>query len=213
MVSTNSQKNKKGSLFVIAAPSGAGKTSLIAALLEKTNTIQLSISHTTRAARPGEQDGVHYHFTAIDKFQEMIKNNDFLEYAQVFDNFYGTSRHSLEEQLATGNDVILEIDWQGARQVKKVISDSVGIFIMPPSKQALKDRLTGRATDSDEVIARRMSDAVSEMSHYHEFDYLLINDDFEQALSELQVVIQSQQYRMSMQVLNLSNKLADLVEK
>ncbi|MFV2060689.1 MAG: guanylate kinase, partial [Gammaproteobacteria bacterium] len=192
---------------------GAGKTSLIAALLAKTENIQLSISHTTRQSRPGEQDGVHYHFTAIETFQEMIKNDDFLEYAKVFDNFYGTSRHSLEQQLATGSDVILEIDWQGARQVKKVIPDCVGIFIMPPSRQALKERLTGRATDSEAVIERRMSDAVSEMSHYHEFDYLLINDDFEQALQELEIVLKSQQFRISMQKQNLSNILADLVEK
>jgi len=201
-----------GSLFVIAAPSGAGKTSLIAALLKNANTVQLSISHTTRAPRPGEQDGVHYHFTSIEKFKEMVKSDDFLEYAQVFDNLYGTSRQSLEQQLTTGNDVILEIDWQGARQVKDVIPDCVGIFILPPSKQALLERLTGRGTDSEAVIARRMSDAVNEMRHYHEFDYLLINDDFEQALDELRVVIESQKFRLSVQKLNLSNKLADLVE-
>ncbi len=209
-MSTN--KRTTGSLFVIAAPSGAGKTSLIAALLEKRNTIQLSISHTTRQSRPGELDGVHYHFTAKDKFMKMIESDDFMEYAQVFTNFYGTSRHSLEQQLATGNDVILEIDWQGARQVKKVIPESVGIFILPPSKQALHERLTARGQDAETVIARRMADAVSEMSHYHEFDYLLINDDFEQTLAELELVIQSQKYRMFVQKLNLSNKLADLVE-
>jgi len=202
-----------GSLFVIAAPSGAGKTSLIAALLEKTDSVELSVSHTTRVARAGEKDGVHYHFTPIDKFKEMVKNDDFLEHAQVFDNFYGTSRQSLEKQLAAGKDVILEIDWQGARQVKNDIPDCVGIFIMPPSKQALQERLTARATDSEEIIARRMADAVSEMSHYGEFDYLLVNDNFEQALAELQTVIESQKYRLSQQKLNLSNKLADLVEK
>jgi len=213
MVSTNSHSVTMGSLFVIAAPSGAGKTSLISALLENSDSIQLSISHTTRAARTGEQDGVHYNFTTIEKFKEMIVNQDFLEYAEVFDNFYGTSRQSLEKQLASGNDVILEIDWQGARQVKKVIPDCVGIFIMPPSKQALKERLTGRATDSDDVIERRMADAVSEMRHYDEFDYLLINDDFEQALAELETVIKSQQFSLSQQKQNLFNKLADLVEK
>ncbi len=213
MVSTNSHPAIIGSLFVIAAPSGAGKTSLISALLENSDSIQVSISHTTRVARTGEQDGVHYNFTAIEKFKEMIVNQDFLEYAEVFDNFYGTSRQSLEKQLASGNDVILEIDWQGARQVKKVIPDCVGIFIMPPSKQALKERLTGRATDSDDVIERRMADAVSEMRHYDEFDYLLINDDFEQALAELETVIKSQQFSLSQQKQNLFNKLADLVEK
>ncbi len=202
-----------GSLFVIAAPSGAGKTSLIAALLQKSNTIQLSVSHTTRQPRDGEVDGQHYHFSSQTDFQEMVENDDFLEYAQVFDNFYGTSRQALEQQLATGNDVILEIDWQGARQVKKLIPNCVGIFIMPPSKQALQQRLTGRGQDSDEIINRRMADAVNEMSHYAEFDYLIINDDFEQALSELELVIAAQKYRMTLQKLNLCNKLAELVAK
>ncbi len=210
MASTNSQQ--QGSLFVIAAPSGAGKTSLIAALLEKTDSIQLSVSHTTRASRAGEVNGMHYHFTPKQQFQKMIDNDDFLEHAEVFGNFYGTSRQSLTDQLATGHDVILEIDWQGARQVKTTIPDCIGIFIMPPSKQALHDRLVGRATDSEEIIARRMSDAVNEMSHYSEFDYLIINDDFDQALQELQLVISSQKYRISQQKQNLSNKLSDLVE-
>jgi guanylate kinase len=207
-----SNAQQRGSLFVIAAPSGAGKTSLISALLEKNSDIQLSISHTTRQARPGEQDGVNYHFTAKETFQSMIESDDFLEHAQVFDNFYGTSRQSLEQQLASGNDVILEIDWQGARQVKKVIPDCIGIFIMPPSKQALLERLTGRGTDSEEIIKRRMADAVNEMSHYDEFDYLIINDNFDQALKQLELVIQSQNFRIGLQKLNLSNKLAELVE-
>ncbi len=210
MVATNSRP--QGSLFVIAAPSGAGKTSLIAALLEKTDNIQLSVSHTTRASRPGEVDGQHYHFTAKEQFLKMIDNDEFLEHAEVFDNFYGTSRQSLQQQLASGHDVILEIDWQGARQVKISIPDCIGIFILPPSKQALQDRLVGRATDSDEIIARRMSDAVNEMRHYSEFDYLIINDGFELALQELQLVISSQKYRISQQMKNLSNKLTDLVE-
>ncbi len=210
-MTTNTQQT--GSLVVIAAPSGAGKTSLIAALLQKSNTIQLSVSHTTRQPRDAEVDGQHYHFSSQTDFQKMVKNDDFLEYAQVFGNFYGTSRQALEQQLATGNDVILEIDWQGARQVKKLMPNCVGIFIMPPSKQALQQRLTGRGQDSDEIINRRMADAVSEMSHYDEFDYLIINDDFERALSELELVIGAQQYRMTLQQLNLCNKLAELVAK
>ncbi|VAX01666.1 Guanylate kinase [hydrothermal vent metagenome] len=204
---------KTGSLFVIAAPSGAGKTSLIAALLQKVDSIQLSVSHTTRSPREGEVDGEHYHFSQQADFQKMIQNESFLEYAQVFDNYYGTSRQALEQQLATGKDVILEIDWQGARQVKKLMSDCVGIFILPPSKQALHERLTGRGQDNEQIISRRMAGAVSEMSHYGEFDYLIINDNFEQALQELEVVITAQNYRMALQKLNLGNKLTELVAK
>lgn len=175
----------RGQLYVISAPSGAGKTSLVSALLAQDQQIRVSVSHTTRPARPGEQDGVNYHFVSKAAFEERITAKDFLEYAQVFDNFYGTSQEAVETQLAQGLDVILEIDWQGAQQIRHLRSDVITIFILPPSIDALKSRLTGRAQDSEETVERRMRDAVSEMSHYAEFDYLIINDDFAQALAEL----------------------------
>ncbi len=177
-----------GTLYIVSAPSGAGKTSLVKALLDSTRGIELSVSHTTRAMRPGEEDGKHYHFTDVDTFKAMIRDNNFLEHAQVFDNFYGTSRSSTLDHVRRGMDVILEIDWQGAQQVREMIPEAVGIFIMPPSREALEERLRGRGQDGEEIIARRMRDAESEMSHYGEFDYLIINDDFDTALSELRAI-------------------------
>lgn len=174
-----------GSLYIISAPSGAGKTSLVSKLLELDSKINVSISSTTRAKRPGEVDGVNYHFLSPESFQEKIEDGDFLEHAQVFDNFYGTSKTAVEEQLKSGKDVILEIDWQGAQQVRALIPDATTIFILPPSKEELLRRLTGRGTDSEEIIARRMKDAESEMSHYKEFDYIVINNNFDLALKQL----------------------------
>lgn len=174
-----------GSLFIISAPSGAGKTSLVSKLIEKDQHIQVSISSTTRPKRPGEEDGINYHFLTLEAFEHKVAQQDFLEHAKVFDNYYGTSKSSVEQQLADGKDVILEIDWQGAEQVRKLIPDANTIFILPPSLKALEDRLKNRATDSDEVIARRMKDAVSEMQHYREFDYLVINNHFDIALDNL----------------------------
>ena len=188
-----------GTLFVFAAPSGAGKTSLVKALLESLDGISVSVSHTTRAMRPGEQNGIDYHFVDIPSFEKMVTENAFLEHAKVFDNYYGTSRTGIEQQLALGMDVILEIDWQGARQVRELMPETVGVFILPPSREALAQRLRGRGQDSEEIIARRMRDAQSESSHYGEFDYLVINDDFDSALAELQAIVTCRRQRLAAQ--------------
>jgi guanylate kinase len=190
----------RGTLFIISAPSGTGKTSLLRDVLDSlVDELVLSISHTTRSPRPGEVDGRDYHFVDEDRFREMIDAGAFLEHARVFDNFYGTSQAGVEAQLAAGQDVILEIDWQGAAQVRKVIPGSVGIFILPPSRASLEERLRSRGQDDDETIARRMRDAVSEMSHYGEYDYLIINDVFAAARDELASIIQCRQLRLQIQ--------------
>ena len=189
----------QGTLYIFAAPSGAGKTSLVKALVETVATIEVSVSHTTRVPRPGEVDGINYHFIDVAVFQAMVAKGDFLEHAQVFDNFYGTARAKIEQRLAAGVDVILEIDWQGARQVRTQFPDSIGVFILPPSRQALEERLRGRGQDEEEIIARRMRDAVSEMSHYAEFDYLVINDDFQTALAELAAIVTARRLRTEIQ--------------
>lgn len=189
----------QGTLYIFAAPSGAGKTSLVKALVEKVDNIEVSVSHTTRIPRPGEVDGINYHFIDIAAFQAMVAKGDFLEHAQVFDNFYGTARAKIEQRLAAGVDVILEIDWQGARQVRAQFPDCIGVFILPPSRQGLEERLRGRGQDEEEVIARRMRDAVSEMSHYAEFDYLVINDDFQTALAELAAIVTARRLRTEIQ--------------
>lgn len=176
---------KRGRLFVIAAPSGAGKTSLVKSLLEHKPELSLSISHTTRAMRPTEQAGREYYFVSVAEFKDRIARGEFLEHAQVFDNFYGTGRQPVEQQLTQGRDVILEIDWQGARQVRAALPECVTIFILPPSRAALEERLRNRRTDSDEVIARRLRDAVGDMSHWSEFDYVVVNDRFERAVTDL----------------------------
>lgn len=193
---SDKQPNYPGTLFVFAAPSGAGKTSLVKALLEKMDAISVSVSHTTRARRPGEEDGVDYHFVDVPVFEKMVAEDAFLEHARVFDNYYGTSRTGIEQQLALGMDVILEIDWQGAWQVRKLLPATVGVFILPPSRDALLQRLRGRGQDSEEIIARRMRDAQSESAHYNEFDYLVINDDFDTALGELQAIIACHRLRL-----------------
>lgn len=189
----------KGNLYVISAPSGAGKTSLVKALLETSQGITVSVSHTTRAPRPGEQDGVHYHYVSVDTFKALVEQGAFLEHAQVFDNFYGTASSSVEDKLQQGLDVILEIDWQGARQVRKRFPDCIGIFILPPSREALEQRLRGRGQDSDEIIARRMRDAQSEASHYGEYHYLVINDDFDTALVELRSIFVAERLHLERQ--------------
>jgi guanylate kinase len=179
----------RGQLYVVAAPSGAGKTSLVKALLERVPELRLSVSHTTRARRPTEQHGKEYFFVSIPEFKDKVAKGDFLEHAQVFDNFYGTGRAPVEEQLAIGRNVILEIDWQGARQVRASMPSAATIFILPPSRQALEQRLRTRATDSEEVIARRLRDAVGDMSHWNEFDYVVVNDDFERATGDLASIV------------------------
>jgi guanylate kinase len=194
-----SRSKTKGTLFIVSAPSGAGKTSLVKRLQQEVDALAVSVSHTTRTQRSGEQNGVDYHFVDHDGFESMLSEGAFLEQAQVFDNFYGTAQESVEKQLAEGLDVILEIDWQGAQQVRKKMVEAVSIFILPPSNQALESRLKGRGQDSDEIISRRMRDARAEMSHYGEYDYLVINDDFELALIEMKAVITAQRLRLTRQ--------------
>ena len=178
----------KGTLYIISAPSGAGKTTLVEALLAHVQDVVVSVSHTTRAMRKGEADGVNYHFVAQPEFEAMIKQGVFLEHAKVFDNYYGTSRQHIQEQLDLGKDVILEIDWQGARQIRDLMPASRSIFILPPSINALRLRLDKRGLDDAAVIERRMQEAVREMSHYNEFDYIVINNDFERAREELAAI-------------------------
>ena len=208
MMQSNSPQ---GTLYIFAAPSGAGKTSLVNALVDEADGIEVSVSHTTRAPRPGEVDGVNYHFIDVSAFNSMVNEGAFLEHAQVFDNFYGTARANIEQRLAAGLDVILEIDWQGARQVREQFPDSLGVFILPPSRQALEERLRGRGQDGDEVIARRMRDAESEMSHYAEFDYLVINDDFDTALEELKAIITANRLRSPLQASRHGEMLNELL--
>ena len=175
----------RGRLFVIAAPSGAGKTSLVKALLDERPELHVSISHTTRPIRVSEREGREYFFVSVPEFKQLIERDAFLEYAQVFDNFYGTGRKPVEEQLAQGRNVILEIDWQGARLVRKAMPDCSSIFILPPSRRTLEERLRNRKTDSDAVIERRLRDSIGDMSHWSEFDYVVVNDDFERAVKDL----------------------------
>lgn len=186
----------RGQLYVISAPSGAGKTSLVKALREHLPGIAVSVSHTTRAMRPGEENGVHYHFVDHASFEKMAAHGEFLEHAQVFDNYYGTSKAAVELNLAAGQDVILEIDWQGAQQVRKLFPDARGIFILPPAREVLEARLRGRGQDGEEVIARRMRDAVTEMEHYGEFDYVVVNDIFEEALRELACIFRAERLHL-----------------
>ncbi len=176
-------------LYVLSAPSGAGKTSLVRAACEKLSDVAVSVSHTTRPRRPADVDGVDYHFVEEAQFLDMIGRGEFLEHARVFDNLYGTSQQVVEQMLALGTDVILEIDWQGADQVRRLMPDACGVFIVPPSKEVLEKRLRGRASDSDEVIDRRMRDAVEDMRHFSNYDYVIINDDFDRALDELCAII------------------------
>ncbi len=192
-------------LFIVSAPSGAGKTSMLKSLVAGQSGMAISISHTTRQPRPGEVDGVHYHYVSRPEFERMVEGGEFLEHAQVFDNFYGTAEAGIRDQLTRGEDVILEIDWQGARQVRKRFPEAVSIFILPPTPEALRERLGGRGQDSEEIIERRMRDAQNEMSHYPEYDYLIVNDQFDIAVEALRSVIVSQQ----MKVLPQSERLAE----
>lgn len=182
-----------GTLYIISAPSGAGKTSLVKALIDSQPQVRVSVSHTTRTIRPGEVDGVNYHFVSREQFLNMLEHNDFLEHAEVFSNLYGTSQAWVENTLKEGMDLILEIDWQGAEQVRRLLPQAKSIFILPPTKEALRHRLTNRGQDSGEIIEQRMREAVSEMSHYVEYDYLLINDDFDHALADLKAIFRANQ--------------------
>ena len=200
---------RKGKLYVISAASGAGKTSLVSALLEQVADIEVSVSHTTRAPREGEVDGLNYHFVDTAKFEEMIEAAEFFEHATVFGNMYGTSRQHIQEQLLKGKDVILEIDWQGAQQIRQLINDCRTIYVVPPSVAALRERLTSRGQDDESVINQRMQEAISEMSHYVEFDYLIINDDFDEARDNLAAIIKGNRMLHEHQ----QQKHADLLAK
>lgn len=188
-----------GVLFVVSAPSGAGKTSLLRALVPADARLRLSVSHTTRAPRPGERDGAHYHFVDRARFEAMVAAGEFLEHARVFDNLYGTSERSVRDTLAADFDVVLEIDWQGARQVRARFPDAVSVFIVPPNVEALRERLSGRGQDSAEIIDRRMRDARSELSHYGEYDYVVVNDVFDEALADLRAIVAAERLRLSRQ--------------
>jgi guanylate kinase len=188
-----------GTLFIVTAPSGAGKTTLVHGLLQRDARVQLSISYTTRAPRAGEQDGREYHFVDVPAFRALRDRGEFLEWAEVHGNYYGTSKVWLREQIAAGRDTLLEIDWQGAQQVRKVFPEAVGVFILPPSMEALESRLRGRGTDSDEVISRRLLGARGEMRHVAEFDYVIINDEIDQALDDLVAVVRASRLRHSNQ--------------
>lgn len=200
-----------GTLYIVSAPSGAGKTSLVNALVAALPQLEVSVSHTTRGMRPGEIDGRHYHFVDVERFQAMAAAGEFLEHASVFGNFYGTGREQVARRLAEDADVILEIDWQGARQARAAMPDAVSIFILPPSRVELERRLRGRGQDSDEVIARRMQEAVSEMSHYAEYDYLIFNDDFDAALAELTAIVRCRRLRRPAQAERMQGVLDDLL--
>ncbi|MCW3149438.1 guanylate kinase [Stutzerimonas stutzeri] len=200
-----------GTLYIVSAPSGAGKTSLVKALIDTQPLVRVSVSHTTRAMRPGEVDGVNYHFISREEFIHRLERDEFLEHAEVFGNLYGTSQRWLEETLAEGYDLILEIDWQGAQQVRRLMPQAKSIFILPPTQEALRQRLNNRGQDSDEIIERRMREAVSEMSHYVEYDYLVINDDFAHALIDLQAIFRANQLQQRTQQQRHARLLSDLL--
>ena len=206
------QPGAPGTLFLVSAPSGAGKTTLVRALTAGDQRIRLSVSHTTRPRRPNEANGVHYHFVTDARFRAMVDEDAFLEHAHVFGNLYGTSRGAVLEGLQAGFDVILEIDWQGARQVRSRMPEAVGIFILPPSRASLEERLRGRAEDDEAVIEARLAKAVEEMSHHAEFDYLVVNDDVEEALADLRAVIRAERLRHAKQALRRQALLGELLE-
>ena len=202
-----------GNLFILSAPSGAGKSSLISALLKQDSArvMQVSVSHTTRDPRPGEENGKHYHFVTVDEFKQQIKQNTLYEYAEVFGNYYGTSETAIDQQLEQGIDVFLDIDWQGAQQVRMKKPTVTTIFIAPPSRQELENRLRGRGQDSEVVIQSRMEQAQSECSHYEEFDYIIINDDFDQALTDLVTIVNNQRLKKSQQSIQHKALFTDLL--
>lgn len=200
-----------GTLYIMSAPSGAGKTSLVKALVAANPELRVSVSHTTRKMRSGEVDGVNYHFVSKEAFETMLEAGEFLEQAQVFGNAYGTSQRWVKETLAAGEDIILEIDWQGAAQVRRLIPEVVSVFILPPSLTSLRERLTGRGQDNTAVIDARMSEAISEMSHYVEADYLIINDDFEVALAQFQALVVSLRLRLGVQSKQHAKLLKELM--
>ncbi|HHW4681473.1 MAG TPA: guanylate kinase [Xylella taiwanensis] len=203
----------RGTLYIVAAPSGAGKSTIVNATLERDKQIALSISFTSRQPRPGERHAKHYHFVSADEFQRMIEADDFFEYALVHGDWKGSARQSVEPQLAAGHDVLLEIDWQGARQVRKKIPDAVSIFILPPSRAALEERMRKRGQDSEEVITQRLAAAHEEMAHYDEFDYTIINEHFETAVSEMNAIFTASRLRRQAQKVRHANLIKTLLTK
>jgi guanylate kinase len=204
---------KRGRLYVISAPSGAGKTSLVKALLAGEPRLRLSISHTTRKRRPTETEGREYHFVTREQFAGLVARGEFLEHARVFDNNYGTSRGFVAAQLGQGQDVLLEIDWQGAQQVRRAMPECVSIFVLPPARQTLAERLARRATDTPEVIRRRLKDAAGDMSHYDEFDYVVVNDDFDRAVGDLRRIIEGKGDDLRSDRLGLEPLLKELLQE
>ncbi len=202
----------RGTLFIVAAPSGAGKSSIVNACLARDPNIALSISFTSRAPRPGERHAQHYHFIGTDEFQRMIAAGDFFEHALVHGDLKGTARQSVEPQLAAGRDVLLEIDWQGARQVREQVPDAVGVFILPPSREALEERMRKRGQDSDDTIARRLAAAHEEMSHYHEFDYVIVNENFDTAVAEMCSIFTASRLRRDAQAQRHAAMIAELLD-
>ena len=203
----------KGTLYIVSAPSGAGKSSLINALLETNPTydMKVSVSHTTRGMRPGEENGVHYNFVSVEEFTDLVEQSAFLEHAEVFSNYYGTSRPWIEQQLNNGIDVFLDIDWQGARQIRKLMPAAKSLFILPPSKEELERRLNTRGQDSEAVIARRMEEARSEISHYNEYDYVIVNDDFDVALIDFKAIIRAERLKQDKQTAKHRSMLTALL--
>lgn len=200
-----------GSLYVVAAPSGAGKTTLVRLLLQQERDIRLSVSYTTRPPRPGEENGREYNFIDTDSFRHMVGQGEFLEWAEVHGNFYGTSKTWIVNRIVDNHDVLLEIDWQGAQQVRALFPEAIGIFILPPSLEALESRLRGRGTDSSDVIARRLAAAQAEMRHVGEFDYVIINDSLEQALEDIRSVVRASRLRLGAQRVRHANLFARLI--
>lgn len=204
---------QQGKLYIVSAPSGAGKTSMLKQLISRMPELNVSVSHTTRAARPGEEHGKNYFFVTKDEFEALVGEQAFFEHAEVFGNHYGTSKHAVQDMLDEGKDVILEIDWQGARKVREQFSNAVSIFILPPSKKALESRLNDRQQDSAEVVQARMQEARDEMVHFNEYDYVIINDDFEKAVNELQAVFVAEQLRLQEQEQRHEWLLTELLKK
>ncbi len=200
-----------GTLFIVSAASGTGKTTLVKALLKNCDNLTVSISHTTRPIRVGELDTVHYHFTSKDSFVEMIGRGEFLEHAEVFGNYYGTALSTVESTLRQDHDIILEIDWQGAQQVRRLYPNAVSIFIIPPSRAALRNRLQARGQDSDEVITQRLNGAIADMSHFIEFDFVVINDDFDTALDDLRSIVEASRLRQSVQTIRHGERIQSLL--
>lgn len=202
-----------GTLYIVSAPSGAGKSSLINALLKEDRdwNVEVSVSHTTRAPRTGEKDGEHYHFVDVENFKQLIEEKNFFEWAEVFGNYYGTSRITIEKKLAQGVDIFLDIDWQGAQQVREMMPEAKGIFILPPSRKELESRLNKRGQDSAEIIAKRMDQAQSEMSHYDEYDYLIINEDFEKATQEFSAIVRAVRNKREKQRCKYQKTISELL--